>query len=197
MLKQAETKNKRKSVFSVLLFSITAGIISVTFMVGCSSSPGISIKATAGSSGICVQSQSNAESSETQLDRFLSYVQNHGYTVLANSPIGGFVRLPDKFSGTKDGFDIGGFLKERNALSKQNGFDFSDYAGKVLAVYSCDAEKRRPGDSKISEIAGSADTICLIGLYNGDKMVGFWPYSHSGKRDDFSVLQTYLNEKSN
>lgn len=204
-LVKAKNRGKKTAVLSVSLFSIAAILTAATLMVSCATSPVSSAQASAGnlagtsgpenSSGLSAASGNTP--SQSYLDNFVSYAQNHGFKTLTNSSIAGFIQLPSSFSGAINGFDIGSFLEDRNALSKQNGFDFSGYAGKVLTVYACDGEKRQPGDSELTEVGGGADTVCIVGLYDGGKIVGFWSHGFSDKDDDFSILSNYLNDVPN
>jgi len=201
VLAKAKGGGKKRLVFSVALFSMAAVITTVTLMVSCAKKPVSSVQtstsdstntsSSGNSSGLSVTSSDTP--SVSYLDNFISYAQNHSFKTLDNSSISWFIQLPNSFSGTINGFDIGSFLEDRNALSKQNGFDFSGYSGKVLTVYACDGEKRQPGNSELTEVDGGPDTVCIIGLYDGGKMVGFWSHSYSDKDDDFSILSTYLN----
>lgn len=201
VLAKDKNRGKKMAVLSVSLFSIAAILTAVTLMVSCATSPVSSAQAstsnlanTSGSensSGLSLASSNTP--SESYLDNFISYTQNHGFKTLTNSSIAWFIQLPNNFSGAINGYDIGSFLEDRNTLSKQNGLDFSGYAGKVLTVYACDGEKRQPGDSEPTEVGGGPNTVCIVGLYDGEKMVGFWSHTSSDKDDDFSILSNYLN----
>lgn len=126
------------------------------------------------------------------IDVFYRYVNDHGFKILMNSGTGGVIRLPDSFTAEKDGYAIGDMLKNRNALSKQNGLDFSGYLGKTLSVYSCWGEKRKAGDSELAEVDGGPRSVCIVALYDGEKLVSFWSHASSDKPDDFGILSKYL-----
>lgn len=68
------------------------------------------------------------------------YIEEIEYTVALNSAAGLWIVLPHSFGEDICESEIGSFLNERNELSKINGFDFSDYLGKEVYLYTCSSE---------------------------------------------------------
>lgn len=215
-LTKAKKKSSWTAILSISLLCTVAAATALTFLVSCGRNSGSSAPEGTGRTSANVSANVSAADdsgpdgksgpdsssppantpSAAGLESFLSYVHGRGFKTLANSSIAGTVRLPESFSEMKDGFEIGKFLEARNALSRQNGLDFSGCLGKTITVYSCAGEKRQPGEKKLTEIAGGADTVTLTGLYDGDKIAAFWsapPQNGSSKKgDDFTTLSDYL-----
>lgn len=118
-------------------------------------------------------------------EKFIDKVKKEGYIINTNSQTGGQILLPINFEAAGDGEKIGELLYERNELSKKNGYDISEYMGKVVALYSVTVENDENG---IKEV---------IGLSYEDKLIGYWVepvYKNKGEGATNKLLRTLIYE---
>ncbi len=114
------------------------------------------------------------------------FVNDKGYQIMVNSGLNYEIYLPATFEETVNGIETGELFRERNELSKQNGFDFSGYLGKKVMLISFAVENQR-----VKEVA--PELVDLVSedvniLVDGDKIIGFW--LRYGEPTDFTVTRT-------
>jgi len=110
-----------------------------------------------------------------QIETARQFVKSKGYSIMMNSGANFDLRLPVSFDGMVNDVKMGEFLKTRNELSKQNGFDFSSCLGKEVTFITYGVKNEK-------NIEANVDLI----LY-GNRIVGFWVDDYE-EPSDFSVI---------
>lgn len=102
------------------------------------------------------------------------YKAKIGYDTMINSAAALEILLPAGFYEVTSQVEIGPFLRSRNELSKQSGFNFADYMGKTVVLYTCSSE--------------TDDDLVLL-IYAG-KIIGAWKDSTG---EDFHFIRIHTS----
>lgn len=121
-------------------------------------------------------SSNDEENSETLTKIAFDYIDEIQYKNSTNSAAGLEILLPTDFNEVINDYDIGAFLKKRNELSKENGFDFEEYLGTEVYLFTC-----------------SSEVDDLILLINDNKIIGSW-IDNNKEESDFHIIRTNTNE---
>ncbi|GAA0122391.1 DUF4830 domain-containing protein [uncultured Clostridium sp.] len=109
------------------------------------------------------------------------YIEKLGYKIVDNSEQTYYLRLPKDFNYMYSNYNIGNFLKDKNEMSKKNGYDFSKYMGKDIKIFNYKINKE------------DTDTENIYFLFCEDDIIGVWQ-EDSENNDELSILKTYTEE---
>ncbi len=133
-------------------------------------------------SPVLLASPYSATTVKNQVETAEQFVQDRGYTIVVNSGANCELQLPGSYEQKFNGIEIGALLKEKNELSKQNGYDFSGYLGKWVTLITYAGEGKN----------GAADNLDLI--MDGNKIIGFWVDNDGGIPDFNAIVNTYQTD---
>ncbi|WP_291583916.1 DUF4830 domain-containing protein [Clostridium sp. UBA6640] len=109
------------------------------------------------------------------------HIDNLGYKIIDDNDQVYYLKLPENFNYIYNNYNIGSFLKDKNELSKKNGYDFSKYMGEDVKLFTY---KVKNNEKDIKYI--------YFFLYE-DNIIGIWQEDRENA-DDLSILKAYTKE---
>ncbi|QAA35130.1 DUF4830 domain-containing protein [Clostridium manihotivorum] len=108
------------------------------------------------------------------------FAMRKGYVIVKNSVINMHIRIPN-FEERAGDIPIGDIFKQRNELSKKNGYNFEAYKGKRVVLYAANVKK----NNKLEGL--------LITLIYSNKIIGAW-ISENGDLENILKTQSADDE---
>lgn len=109
------------------------------------------------------------------------YIEKLGYKIINDSEQVYYLKLPKDYNYIYNNYNIGSFLKNKNELSKKNGYDFSKYMGEDVKLFTY---KVKNSEKDIKNI--------YFFLYEDD-IIGVWQEDREDI-NDLSILKAYTKE---
>lgn len=109
------------------------------------------------------------------------YIEKLGYKIIDDSEQVYYLKLSKDFNYIYNNYSIGRFLKDKNELSKKNGYDFSKYMGEDVKLFTY----------KVNNSEKDIKNIYFF-LYEDD-IIGVWQEDREDI-DDLSILKAYTKE---
>lgn len=109
------------------------------------------------------------------------YIEKLWYKIIDDSEQVCYLKLPKDYNYIYNNYNIGSFLKDKNELSKKNGYDFSKYMGEDVKLFTY----------KVNNNEKDIKNIYFF-LYEDD-IIGIWQ-NDIEDADDLSILKAYTKE---
>lgn len=109
------------------------------------------------------------------------YIGKLGYKIIDDSEQVYYLKLPKDYNYIYNNYNIGSFLKDKNELSKKNGYDFSKYMGEDVKLFTY----------KVNNSEKDIKNIYFF-LYEDD-IIGAWQEDREDI-DDLSILKAHTKE---